>query len=191
MQENIKLLNLALATVNVLRSSDHDCVIAGGAARDSAHGVGFKDVDIIVRSDYNGLYDLLQIMGFKCYEDHEYQNAEDCGRIRSVWKHETCEGIDVIVYNEDMFKSLEDCVLRGFDCNMNQYVMLYDVPDSWSIMTLHNEPYKVVKLLRDDVSTTRMERLIEIAARIGWDSTELQQRVTEAKEQEGKIPTFG
>jgi len=187
---NLKVLNLAVAVVAILRASDHDCVVAGGAARDSAHDVSFKDVDIIVRSADIGLYSLLQLIGFTCYEDNEYQNEEDCGRIRSVWKNQGLEGIDVIVYNHDMFKSLEDCVLHGFDCNMNQYVMLTDIPDSWSIMTLHRGE-KVVKLLRDDVSIKRMERLVEVAERIGWDSTELQQCVTETKEREDRVPTFG
>lgn len=188
MKDKVTLLNLAIATVNVLKANDHECIIAGGSARDVYYGVSFKDVDIIVCSDYNNLYEVLTALGYKCHEDNEYQNSEDCGRIRSVWKHTWHEGIDVIVYNENMFESPEDCVLRGFDCNMSQYVWVNSSPDCWTIQPLYNGE-KVVKLLRDDVSTQRMERLIEIADRIGWDSTELQQRVTKAKE--GLIPMFG
>lgn len=187
MSNNIDLLDRALAIVNILRGNDHECVIAGGAARDSAHGVKFRDIDVIVLSENSRLYELLDILGFKCHEDNEYQNGEDCGRIRSVWKYQKLEGIDVIVYNHDKFATLDECIEFGFDCNMSQYKMEYKF--SWLVRALHAGD-KTVKLLRDDVSTKRMERLIEIANNLGWDSTELQQRVTEAKEREGKIPTF-
>ena len=189
MSNNIDLLSTALSVVRLLQDKHHDCIIAGGAARDSAHGVGFRDVDIVVRTENDDLYELLELLGFKCYEDNEYQTGEDCGRIRSVWKHAHIEGIDVIVYNQDNFATVDECIKFGFDCNMSQYKLVHLLHDSWAVYPLHSGE-KVVKLLRDDVSTKRMERLIEIANNLGWDSAELQQRVTEAKEREGKIPTF-
>ncbi len=190
MSNSIDLLNAAVIVVNLLRVSGHECVIAGGAARDIAHSVPFRDVDIIVRTEKTGLYELLDSIGFKCYEDNEYQNEEACGRIRSVWKYQQLKGIDVIVYNQDNFATVDECIEFGFDCNMSQYKLEHQLYDSWLVRALHIGD-EAVKILRDDVSIKRLERLIEIANNLGWDSTELQQRVTEAKEREGKIPTFG
>lgn len=146
-------------------------VIAGGYARDKYHLKQPKDVDIIIMSnDEEKVKELLDKNNFIATPTYEGGDV----RIVSVWQSSVCEElpIDVIVYNSELYKDPEDVVIRGFDVNMNQFLMMADRPIG--IAANHD---KVVRYINNDISDERRSKLIEKAKELGWDYSCLEKTI--------------
>lgn len=177
---DVAKIKAGLAIVEMLKLAGFDAVVAGGSARDVAHGKFVKDVDIIVlpnsadQASYSKLCDILRTSGCTQKEgisDYEF-NGDVVIRIMGVFEQTTLLGeYDVVVYNPNEFESAMDCVKRGFDVNMNQFVVDKVVGESVFVTyhgTTHYDQAKV-ELIRNDISDTRRARLIEVAKELGWN----------------------
>lgn len=176
---DVAKIKAGLAIVEMLKLAGFDAVVAGGSARNVAHGKFVKDIDIIVlpnredKDSYGKLCEILNTSGCTQKEGisgYEF-NEGVVNRIIGVFEQTTLLGdYDVVVYNPNEFESAMDCVKRGFDVNMNQFVVDKVVGDS-VLVSYHGTSHygqATVELIRNDISDTRRERLIEIAKELGW-----------------------
>ncbi len=144
--------------LQVLTLADLDFAILGGYPRDLKYGIEPKDLDIVIWGDRKG-FDLSKL-GYVETELDRMPDEYGDPRIDFVIK---LGKIDVIFWNEG-YETLEE-VVANFDHNISQYQLTSALG---TVYFLGENEGSLRQVRRDNVSPRRIERVKDVARRIGW-----------------------
>ncbi|NQZ76397.1 MAG: hypothetical protein HRT61_09850 [Ekhidna sp.] len=160
--------------MDILKDRKVPHAICGGAARDKAHGIEPRDVDICIWR--GGVKDVehnlilairdMRLAGLEVENltdgDYFEEDRGQTGRVKLVLKVEGC--IDLILWERDYLQS----ILQSFDSNINQY---YLGEDGQAIYAGVDEG--IFYLSPTVVAPCkRYKRLLEVIESCGWSVSE-------------------
>lgn len=149
--------------IDMLDKVGIDYIIAGGYARDVAHGVEPKDLDIMVTGCSPDFYRLCKQLPYtEKFATGDSDDGYDDPCIVGVLK--IGSNVDIVMWSGTIFESLECVVRQGFDFNINQYV-LDDISEPPRFVG--NSKGYLVRLL-EELRHDRILKVTEIAKNLGW-----------------------
>ena len=149
-------LEKAQALIDYLKIHDLNVVLAGGACRDTFHGLRPKDWDFFVLGE-NGPREVrnkLRAAGLNWHYCSQYGEARDNPEYKGVFKAKIGADVDFILW-ENPANNVQE-VVDNFDLTLNQYWM-----EDGEIRHRDNAPHIIgrVEVLRED-STERTRRIL-------------------------------
>lgn len=153
--------------IDMMDKSGIDYLIAGGYARDMAHGVEPKDLDIMVTGDSFDFHKLCKQLPYTekfATGDSGFEGSDDYADPFVVGVLKIGSNVDIVMWSDTMFGSPECVVRQGFDFNINQYV-LDDISEPPRFVG--NDQGDLARLL-EELTPERVSKVTKIARKLGW-----------------------
>lgn len=163
-----RVLHETLKTLSFEYGNDWP-TIAGGYARDLAHGREPKDIDVVMVGFSKEGIDKVCDRLMWYYTITTFWARDDEDRLHCVVKVKVGGGtVDLLFWRAEKYKTVYQ-VLRDFDANINQYV----INQAGNPMYVGESPEKVLVLVRDEeLRQSRKTKVSSLCSDLGWEMPE-------------------